>query len=401
MRLIFLSNVFPNPLAPGKGTFNSSLVSTLALRDTVRVISPVSWTDQLRRKGTLPRDTTELGTNLTANFPTYYFTPRLFRSWYGDFMNWSIGPTVARAIAEIQPQAFLSYWAHPDGDVAVRHARRIGVPALTMVGGSDVLLLARSGLRRRRILQVLQRSDRILAVSDDIANRLERDGISHEKIRVIRRGVEQRLFFLDSQAEARTRLGLPAARKIVIAVGRLVGVKGFDRLILALKQLADRGEDLLGFILGTGELQGSLQKQIETLGLQEKVFLPGNQTQERLADWYRAADLTLLTSWSEGVPNVLLESIACGTPFVATNVGGVAEIADPQWDRLVPAGDVTALAGAIGEQLHRPRLMNQSRRYQPISWEASADLIRSEIGGCLGLNCEASTARRELLEVVS
>jgi glycosyltransferase involved in cell wall biosynthesis len=74
-----------------------------------------------------------------------------------------------------------------------------------------------------------------------------------------------------------------------------------------------------------------------------------------LADWYTAADLTVLPSHSEGVPNVLLESIASGTPFVATRVGGIAEIADPVLDRLVAPGDPAALADAIVDALSMPQ----------------------------------------------
>ncbi len=80
----------------------------------------------------------------------------------------------------------------------------------------------------------------------------------------------------------------------------------------------------------------------------------GSVAHGRLGDWYRAADLTVLPSRSEGVPNVLLESLACGTPFVASRVGGVPALApDPR--ALVPPGDAGALADALLGSLATPR----------------------------------------------
>jgi glycosyltransferase involved in cell wall biosynthesis len=72
-----------------------------------------------------------------------------------------------------------------------------------------------------------------------------------------------------------------------------------------------------------------------------------------LPDWYRAADLFVLPSRSEGVPCVLLEAMACGTPFVATHVGGIPEVAHLGTGRLVPAEDPDALAQAIHVQLEQ------------------------------------------------
>ena len=72
---------------------------------------------------------------------------------------------------------------------------------------------------------------------------------------------------------------------------------------------------------------------------------------DNLPDWYRAANLTVLPSWSEGIPNVLLESMAARVPFVASNVGGIPEIATAGIDRLVPPGDAAAWADAIAKQL--------------------------------------------------
>jgi teichuronic acid biosynthesis glycosyltransferase TuaC len=81
------------------------------------------------------------------------------------------------------------------------------------------------------------------------------------------------------------------------------------------------------------------------------VTLAGRRPHAELPDWYRASDLAVLPSYSEGLPNVLREAVACGRPFVATRVGGIPEIADPSYSRLVSPGSPPELADAIRAML--------------------------------------------------
>ena len=104
-------------------------------------------------------------------------------------------------------------------------------------------------------------------------------------------------------------------------------------------------------IVGQGPLKGPMQKRLQALGLGARVRFVGACSMAQLPQWYHAADLLVLPSRSEGVPNVLLEARACGTPFVASNVGGIPEISDPA--SLVPPGDAPALARRMQEFLAR------------------------------------------------
>jgi glycosyltransferase involved in cell wall biosynthesis len=131
----------------------------------------------------------------------------------------------------------------------------------------------------------------------------------------------------------------------------MVPVKGLDVLLEACLRLKSRNLSFRLYLVGDGPLQERLEARVKANGLQEQVCFAGPVPHEQLADWYRAADLTVLPSRSEGVPNVLLESLACGTPFVASRVGGVAELAvNPELD-LVPPEDPDALAAAIVRSL--------------------------------------------------
>lgn len=382
MKLLFLSNVHPNPLAPGKGTFNGALIRALGEQHDVHVVCPVSWIDRLRgRKTVLPQAPVLLQPTVTASYPTFWYPPKVLRSQYDRFLEWSIQRRVERDLRSSRPDAVLSYWAHPDGAVALRMARRLGVPAISMVGGSDVLLIGKQGARRTAILNTLVQSDAVIAVSTDIAQQIIADGVDPNRVFVVRRGVDEHLFYPDDKIAARRKLGLPLDAQILVGVGRLVPVKDWPTLVAACGHLQQQGRGVRCYVLGDGPGRSALEQQVTDLGLKGQVELRGGQPQATLGDWYRAADLIVLPSLSEGIPNVLLEAIACGTSFVASNVGGIPEIADSVSDRLVPPGEPRQLAEAIRNRLETDLSQNQQRA-KPLSWKASAEQVASIIQRC-------------------
>jgi len=378
MKILFFSYAYPNPVHPGVGTFNRTMISGLAGDHDVRVMSPVSFVDVWKKRfqGALPRGLNDPAfaavPGVPAEYVTSYYTPKVLHSQYGRWMQWSVGRRLNQAIKSFRPDVVLSYWAHPDGEVAVRAAHRHGIPAVVMVGGSDVLVLGRSGSRQRKVLDVMRNADTIITVSEHIAETLIGDGIDPTKLRVVRRGVDRAVFFAGDQADARRRLALPERCPLLVSVGRLVPVKGHTHLLQACRLLAARRVTFQCHLLGDGPLRPALEKQIHQLGLEGTVHLQGGQSQAQLADWYRAADVTVLPSLSEGVPNVLMESIACGTPLVATDVGGISEVADPHRDRLVPSASPVALADAIEWQLKVRRNPPPARVFEPLALKAAA-----------------------------
>jgi glycosyltransferase involved in cell wall biosynthesis len=98
-------------------------------------------------------------------------------------------------------------------------------------------------------------------------------------------------------------------------------------------------------------MRGQLQKQIVGSNLENRIRILGPILQKELPDWYRSANVVVLPSFTEGVPNVLLEATACGTPFVASRVGGIPEITHLGVNLLVPPGNSQALADAIRQFL--------------------------------------------------
>src|SRR5262249_12721472 len=132
-------------------------------------------------------------------------------------------------------------------------------------------------------------------------------------------------------------------------------VKGLDILIEACSILGSRGVKWRLYLVGDGPERSRLQQDLARRGLTDRCKFVGLVGQENLRWWYRAADLFVLPSRSEGVPNVLREAQACGLPFVASDVGGMGEIARVGVDHLVPPEKAEALADAMETQLGHQR----------------------------------------------
>jgi glycosyltransferase involved in cell wall biosynthesis len=152
-------------------------------------------------------------------------------------------------------------------------------------------------------------------------------GANPKKIRVLPNGVDRSVFFPRNKEEARQKLGWPLNASIILSVGRLVELKGFNLLIKAINRVRSGiNKSIQCFIVGDGEERPLLEKQIKQNHLENEIKLAGWVSPQDLPFWYSAADLFCLLSHSEGCPNVVLESLACGTPVVATRAGGTYEV---------------------------------------------------------------------------
>jgi glycosyltransferase involved in cell wall biosynthesis len=267
----------------------------------------------------------------------------------------SAGGRLRRAIRELRPDCLISYWVHPDGEVATRAAREAGIPSSVIVGGSDVLILPNQSVRRRkRVLSVLHATDAIVTVGGQLRDHVIGLGLPADKVHVVYQGVDPRQFCPGDRSASRRSLGITEDVPTLLFVGNLVPVKGLEVLLGACALLRERGTAFRLYLVGDGPQRAALEARGAQLGLSDVVTFVGAIAQPQLPNWYRAADLTVLASHSEGIPNVLRESMACGTPFVATRVGGIHEISGDCANRLVPPGDQGALAEAIRASLSGP-----------------------------------------------
>lgn len=221
--------------------------------------------------------------------------------------------------------------------------------------------------------EVLQKSDALIAESPASKELMVRDyRVDPAKVQVIPCGVDTTLFAPQEQQQARRALSLPASAPLLLFVGRVQALKGIDTLLRAAQVVRQRYPELQVLIIGGGVDEHDVHeseelRRLQMLGadldLHEHVHFIKAQPQERLAQYYAAADVVIMPSHYESFGMVVLEAMACGAPVVASNVGGLAStVVHEQTGLLVPVGDTAAFAQAILRLLSVPELGATFRR---------------------------------------
>ncbi len=377
MKILLITTTYPTPRRPRQGAFNRVMVEAISARHDVRVIAPVAWTQVPWTRSPFSKPSGSGGKD--PLHPIFFYPPKILREQYHHFYWLSIRASLWRLEQQFTPDLVLGYWLHPDGDAAVRAAARYGVPAIVMSGGTDLRLLPRQPRRCGAIKRVLVNADRLIVFGRELAAQAHQLGVPANKVDIIYRGVNRECFYSMDQTETRKTCRLASDSVVIFWAGRFEQIKNPTLLLQAAVRWKHQWGDRLRVIMaGDGPLRGHLHQLRRQLDLEQSVQFAGNLKQSELALRYNAADVTVLTSHSEGVPNVLLESIACGTPFVATDVGGVSEIADRQLDRLVSPADVNELAGAVIDSIHHRSLAR--RAFVPSDLAEMADRFDAAIG---------------------
>jgi len=244
-------------------------------------------------------------------------------------------------------------------------ARRVGVPAVAISRGwtaENRKVRAYEWLERR----VLQHMDRVVCVSQGQAVKVRQwCGVPEARLRVIPNAARLEAF-THRDPEARSRLlaffpGSFRPASILLAAGRLSPEKGFKILVEAMGNVG-REHPSAGLVLfGEGVERAELQQQIDSLGLRDRIVLPGFRSDLDLL--LTGADLVALSSFTEGLPNILLEASAAGLPVVATAVGGCPEVVSHgETGLIVPPGEPGALAQALNLLLSNVSLQSSMGR---------------------------------------
>jgi len=227
------------------------------------------------------------------------------------------------------------------------------VPVARLAGAQVVLASIRDNgdpwTRAQRLVQMCasRMAHGVLVNATAVRDRLSAGGHARRGITVIRNGVDLDQFAPRPPDEAlRQSLGLPASAPLVVAVSRLNPMKGMDDYLQALALLAGRYSEARFVIVGDGASRRELEEQARRLGLAERLVFTG--TRLDIAAILSQAAVSVVPSLSEGLSNVVLESMASGVPVVATRVGGTPEVLeDGVSGFLVPPCNAPALAAAI------------------------------------------------------
>lgn len=255
---------------------------------------------------------------------------------------------VKHAARQGEYDVVIGHYLYPTAGMARAAANIAGARLVLVVHGTDARSVLRSDPYAWASRRALHGADLVVAVSRSLERSLRGDlGVPESvPIAAIHMGIDDAVFRPDP--DARAALGLSAEERMVLFVGNLVPVKGLDTLKAAFERLvADGSADRL-VIVGGGPLEADLRDWAgEDQALDEKVLVTGRLAQADVARWMAASDVFVLPSYNEGLGLVLFEAMACGTPCVASAVGGVPEVLDERTGVLVPPGDAAELASAV------------------------------------------------------
>ena len=241
-----------------------------------------------------------------------------------------------------------------------------------------------------RVRYAARHADGVLAVSQAMRDDLISLGVDRDGVRVHHTGVDLAAFAPSDRAAGKARLDVGGP--LIVSVGALIERKGHSIVVEALSDIP--GATLL--IAGEGPDRPKLEKQIARLRLGDRVRLLGSVPHDALPALMAAADVMALASASEGLANVWVEALACGTPIVITDVGGAREVVtEAAFGRIVDR-TAGAFAGAIAELIAAPPMPDAVRAgAMKFTWEANAAALAAHLRGLI--DRKASTRRRKAL----
>jgi len=290
---------------------------------------------------------------------------------------------LARAVTDLDtvPSLIHAHWLFPTGDAAILLARDLGIPVVVSARGSDVHTYPAANPRvAGRTRKVIETADRVTAVSDELAGQVTEMAASRRPVVTVRGGVDTERFYpMEEKEHLRAELGLPVDGTGFISVCRLNRNKGVFELIQAFQRTSAAFEDAWLVLVGDGPEAEALRQIVSESGLEDRVIFAGVRPNELIPKWLNAADVFVLASHAEGLPNVLLEAMACGLPVVATKVGGAEEATGAGSGLLVNPADADDLATAMqslaGSRILRQRMGDTARDRigEHFQWSRVAD----------------------------
>jgi len=373
MKILTFSTLYPNAARPGHGIFVETRLRHLLASGAVQstVVAPVPWFPsgatvfgEYAKHARAPREETRNG--IRVLHPRYFLPPKIGMTAAPALLAAAALPVLQQLLARGEDFGLIdAHYFYPDGIAAAWLGRRVGRPVVITARGTDLNLIPHYALPRRMIQWAAREASGLITVCKALKDTLVELGVAPERVEVLRNGVDLNLFRPGPRSELRAALGMRG--RTLLSVGFLIPRKAHDLVIAALPMLPE--VDLL--IAGEGPEEANLKALAERLGVGERVRFLGPLPQARLREYYGAADALVLASSREGWANVLLESMACGTPVVASNVWGTPEVvAAPEAGILMAERTPQALAQAVQALFASYPDHAATRRYaEHFSWD--------------------------------
>ncbi|MBU4274295.1 glycosyltransferase family 4 protein [Patescibacteria group bacterium] len=220
-----------------------------------------------------------------------------------------------------------AHFVYHAGYVGAKLKGRYKKPLIITGHGYDVYELPfRDNDFKKIVKYILKSADYVTTVSKSNYKKLVEFGTDKKKITIIPNSYNAKKFKQISQEECKDRLDIPKNKKIIISVGYLEEIKGYEYSIKAMREVINKENDVLYFIIGNGPLKTRLQRLINNLNLNGYVNLVGGKPHDEVPLWMNACDLSVMPSLKESFGIAQIEAMACGKPVVATRNGGSEDI---------------------------------------------------------------------------
>ena len=385
LRVLTLSTLFPDASRPRFGPFVERQTLSLAARPDVdlRVMAPIGlppWPLSRLAKYAASSQVPEreVWKGLDTYRPRFLHIPGAAGHFDSAMLARALLPRLKRLRDEFAFDVIDAQFFFPDGPAAVALGRALGVPVSIKGRGSDIHFWGRRWATRGQILSAGRTADGLLAVSTALKADMAAMGMPGDRIRVHHTGVDLDLFKPVDRKAAKSALGI--AGPLIVSAGTLGIRKGQGLLIEALAEVPDA----VLVLIGSGPQHAAYAQRAAALGLTDRVRFTGSLGHEELAAWMGAADAMALPSVSEGLANVWVEALACGTPLVITDVGGAREVVDSRSAGHLVSAESGAIANAIRDLLDHPRDPLDVRKIaERFTWDANASALYAHLASLI------------------
>ncbi|MGH8547131.1 MAG: glycosyltransferase family 4 protein [Methylococcales bacterium] len=375
LRILTFTTLYPNNIQKRHGIFVEQRVRKLLALGGLecRVIAPVPWfpfhSERFGRYAQFAGiDAQEERFGIPIDHPRYPVIPKIGMTIAPFLLALFAYPAISKLFSEGYDFDLIdAHYYYPDGVAAVLLAKWLNKPLVITARGTDINLVPDYFLPRKIILWAAEKADRSITVCRALKDEMIRLGAEADKIHVFRNGVDLDFFKPVERISIRKKLGID--RPCLLSVGHLIERKGHHLVIEALQDLPDF--QLL--IAGDGEELRNLKNLVEKIVLANRVIFLGALSHPQLGEYYSAVDALVLASSREGWANVLLESMACGTPVVATRIWGTPEVVtSPEAGILIDERTAQSIAAGVRKLMLNPPSREMTREYaENFSWESS------------------------------